>query len=69
MHLNCGSAIDSVRLNKIPIQMDFLNTEVMRAHTPLPGKISCLAQSVEHLVRLIDQAAERKAAFAALDVA
>ena len=69
VHLNCGSAIDSVRLNKIPIQMEFLNTEVMRAHTPLPGKISCLAQSVEDLVRLIDRAAERKAAFAALDVA
>lgn len=53
LHLNCGSAIDSARLNKIAIQLEMLNNDILRAHTPLPGKVSILANSLEDLVSLI----------------
>lgn len=53
LHLNCGTAVETVLLGKIPVSLEFLNTPVMRAHAPLPSQLSCSATSSEDLDRLI----------------
>lgn len=63
LHLNCGSAVETVLLGKIPISMEFLNTGTMRRHASLPSQLSCLATSMEDLSLLIRDAALRTARF------
>ncbi|MFC5299819.1 surface carbohydrate biosynthesis protein [Azospira restricta] len=53
VHLNCGSAVDTVRLGKLPISLEYLNTERMRRHAPLPSRLSCPAGDPEMLLSLI----------------
>lgn len=53
VHLNCGSAIDSVRLGKTPISIEYLNTELMRRHAPLPSRLSYCAEDRKMLLSLI----------------
>lgn len=52
VHLNCGSSVDAVRMGKTPISMEFLNTDIMRRHAPLPSRISCHAKGLEDLSAL-----------------
>ena len=63
LHLNCGSAVETVLLGKIPISMEFLNTGTMRRHASLPSQLSCLATSMEDLSLLVRDAALRAARF------
>lgn len=53
VHLNCGSAVDTARMGKTPISMEFLNTEIMRRHAPLPSRVSCHATSLDDLLSLV----------------
>lgn len=53
VHLNCGSSVDAARMGKTPISMEFLNTEVMRRHAPLPSRVSCHAASLDDLLGLV----------------
>jgi len=53
IHLNCGSSVDVARMGKTPISMEFLNTEIMRQHAPLPSQVSCQAQDLESLLALV----------------
>jgi surface carbohydrate biosynthesis protein len=53
LHLNCGSAIETALLDCVPVQLEFLNTPLQRAHTPLPGRISHRAEGPEEVRRLI----------------
>lgn len=53
VHLNCGSAVDAVRLGKIPISLEYLNTERMQRHAPLPSRLSCQAQDQDMLLSLV----------------
>lgn len=55
VHLNCGSSIDAIRMGKTPISMEFLNTDVMRRHAPLPSRVSCQARDVKDLAALVSQ--------------
>jgi surface carbohydrate biosynthesis protein len=50
IHLNCGTAVESIMLNKIPISLEFLNNEFMLNHTPLPSKLSYKVNSIENLI-------------------
>ncbi|TCS72486.1 surface carbohydrate biosynthesis protein [Sulfuritortus calidifontis] len=63
VHLNCGSAIDAARMGKTPISMEFLNTEIMRRHAPLPSRISCHAANVDDLLDLINDPSLRAARY------
>lgn len=59
LHLNCGTAVESVLLGKLPIALEYLNTDIQRQHTPLPSSISFCAKSYDDLnraVRSLDQA-------------
>jgi surface carbohydrate biosynthesis protein len=53
VHLNCGTAVETLLLGKTAISLEFLNSDRMRRHAPLPSQISCAASSEEHLQRLI----------------
>jgi len=57
LHLNCGTAVESLLLEKVPISLEYLNTETLIQHTPLPRRISFKAQSYQHLnqsIRALD---------------
>ncbi len=49
LHLNCGSAVETNLLGKIPVSLEFLNTDTMRRHAPLPSQISCPAEGYDEL--------------------
>lgn len=53
IHLNCGSAVETIRLGKVPVSLEFLNTPVMRAHAPLPSTLSYHANSVDNLIHIL----------------
>jgi surface carbohydrate biosynthesis protein len=59
VHLNCGSAVDAARMGKTPISIEFLNTEVMRRHAPLPSRVSCHAASLDDLLSLVGDSSLR----------
>jgi surface carbohydrate biosynthesis protein len=61
VHLNCGTAVETVLLGKTPIALEFLNTAVLRGHAPVPSAISCPATSPEDLDFLIGSRATREA--------
>jgi surface carbohydrate biosynthesis protein len=59
VHLNCGTAVESVLLGKTPISLEFLNTPALRAHAPVPAAISCPAANPDDLDLLINSPAAR----------
>lgn len=63
VHLNCGSSVDALWLGKVPISMEYLNTERLRAHAPLPSTLSCAVVSQEMLIELIGDPIARAAAY------
>lgn len=63
IHLNCGTAIEGVLLETLPLSMEFLNTEFMRRHGPLPSSVSMPVESFDALARALDALEETKATF------
>jgi surface carbohydrate biosynthesis protein len=63
LHLNCGTAIEAVLLDKLPIQMDFLNTPRTRAHSSLSANVSRKVTSLDELLRVVDALGSETAAF------
>lgn len=47
VHLNCGSAVEALLSEKLPISLEFLNTDLMLRHSPLPSELSYKANSIE----------------------
>ena len=65
LHLNCGTAIESLMLGTPAVSLEFLNTETMRAHAPLPARVSIPASSVRDLEELVVTGGALKAGQAA----
>ena len=63
VHLNCGTAIEGVLLDTLPLSMEFLNTEFMRHHGPLPSSVSMPMESFDALAQALDALPETTAAF------
>lgn len=61
VHLNCGTAVESLLLGKTPISLEFLNTSRMLAHARLPSEISCHALDERDLDLLISDESQRSA--------
>lgn len=60
LHLNCGSAVEAILGGCLPVSLEYLNSEIMRSHTPLPGKISYPARSydeLQYIIKNIDKVA------------
>lgn len=53
LHVNCGTAIESVMLEKLPISLEFLNTEHMAQHSTLPSEVSFQVNSEQQLLELL----------------
>lgn len=62
IHLNCGTSIEAVLLEKTPLSMEFLNTPHMASHSSLPSRVSQPVASLDELThqvsRLCDGAGE-----------
>lgn len=54
IHLNCGTAIEAVLLEKLPIQLEYLNTPATAGHARLPARVSRAALSFDELLAMVD---------------
>jgi surface carbohydrate biosynthesis protein len=54
VHLNCGTAVEAVLLGKLPIQLEYLNTQVTAGHASLPARVSRAVASFDDLLSVID---------------
>jgi surface carbohydrate biosynthesis protein len=63
LHLNCGTAIEAVMLEKLPISMEFLNTPLMSKHASLPSRISHPATSETALLCMLDDLPQARGGF------
>jgi surface carbohydrate biosynthesis protein len=63
IHLNCGTAIEAVLLEKLPIQLEYLNTEATAGHARLPARVSRAVMSFDELLAVIDRLDEETAKF------
>jgi surface carbohydrate biosynthesis protein len=53
LHLNCGTAVESLMLGTPAVSLEFLNSETMRSHAPLPSRVSTAAGSLHELEELV----------------
>lgn len=54
LHLNCGTSIEAVMLDKLPLSMEFLNTPLMSRHSTLPSRISQAVPDEASLFAILD---------------
>ncbi|KRR24987.1 hypothetical protein CQ14_30675 [Bradyrhizobium lablabi] len=54
IHLNCGTAVEAVLLEKLPIQLEYLNTPTTAGHARLPARVSRAAASFDELLAMVD---------------
>ncbi len=53
LHLNCGTSIEAIMLDKLPLAMEFLNTPHMSQHSTLPSRVSLRADTEQQLYEYI----------------
>lgn len=63
IHLNCGTAVESVLLGKLPLQLEYLNTPTTAGHAGLPARVSRKVGSFDELLGAIDQIERETASF------
>jgi hypothetical protein len=63
IHLNCGTAIEAVLLEKLPIQLEYLNTPATAGHAVLPARVSRVVTSFDELLAVVDHADEETRKF------
>jgi len=63
IHLNCGTAVEAVLLDKLPIQLEYLNTPVTAGHARLPARVSRAVRSFDELLAVVDNLEEETAKF------
>ncbi len=73
VHLNCGTSVDALLQRKVPVSLEYLNSDLLLDHTPLPSRLSLKPGSRKELVDvvkgLIDETVEfdHDAAFAEIE--
>jgi surface carbohydrate biosynthesis protein len=68
LHVNCGTAVEALRLDVLPLSLEFINTERMRAHSMLPYRASLNVSSIDTLLDTIARLDETTARFDFADV-
>lgn len=63
LHINCGTAIEAVMLGKLPVSLEYLNSEMMARHGPLPSQISYQAVSYDELSEVVERTAKLTRSF------
>jgi surface carbohydrate biosynthesis protein len=71
IHLNCGTAVEAVLLEKLPVQLEYLNTPATAGHALLPARVSRATASFDELLAVVDHLDEetRKFDFAGVHAA
>lgn len=54
VHLNCGTAVETLMAGRLPISLEFLNSQFLRNHGNLPSTISYRAQNIDEVVAAIE---------------
>jgi surface carbohydrate biosynthesis protein len=65
VHLNCGTAVESLMLGTPAISLEFLNNDTLRSHASLPARISLHASSPDELVAMVSAPALLRARYEA----
>jgi surface carbohydrate biosynthesis protein len=63
LHLNCGTAVEAVLLERLPIHLQFLDTEATASHAKLPARVSRPVAAFEELLAVVDAVAAETAHF------
>jgi surface carbohydrate biosynthesis protein len=63
IHLNCGTAVEAVLLEKLPVQLEYLNTPATAGHALLPARVSRTVTSFDELLAVVDRLDEETAKF------
>lgn len=63
LHLNCGTSVEATMLGRLPISLEFLNTQHMAKHSTLPSRISLRAESAEMVAEILAHLPETISAF------
>lgn len=53
IHLNCSTSVETRLLDKLPVSLEFLNSELLRVNIHLPSQISHPAHNLEQLDEII----------------
>ena len=63
LHVNCGTAVEALMLERLPVALDFINTPLMERHSSLPNRVSLRVASLDALVETIRDAPAQTATF------
>ncbi len=63
LHVNCGTAVEALRLGVLPLSLEFINTERLRTHSTLPYRASRNVESCEDLMAILRGLDEATAQF------
>lgn len=63
VHLNCGTSVDALLQRKVPVSLEYLNTDLLLDHTPLPSRLSLKPRSRQELVDTVQGLVEGRTAF------
>lgn len=63
IHLNCGTAVESVLLERLPLQLEYLNTPITAGHAGLPARVSRQVASFDELLGTVDHLEQETATF------
>ena len=63
IHLNCGTAVEAVLLEKLPVQLEYLNTPATAGHATLPARVSRAVTSFDELLAVVDRLDEETGKF------
>ncbi len=63
VHLNCGTAVEAVLLEKLPVQLEYLNTPATSGHALLPARVSRAVSSFDELLAVVDRLDEETRTF------
>jgi len=63
IHLNCGTAVEAVLLEKLPVQLEYLNTPATAGHALLPARVSRAVTSFDELLAVVDRLDEETRTF------
>jgi surface carbohydrate biosynthesis protein len=53
IHLNCGTSVDALLQRKVPVSLEYLNSDLLLDHTPLPSRLSLKPRSRKELVNVV----------------
>ena len=63
LHVNCGTSVEALMLNRLPVSLEFLNSSTMRRHSALPSVVSRKAMDEDDLSSILQNLDSESAQF------